>query len=959
MSNIDLLNTVLASDGYYCVVGLKGGPPVQSFHETRDEVDIEAQHLMDSGHDVYFALAKFETTASRKKENVKLLRAFWVDIDCGEAKAVVDEKTGRPDGYIDQVTAIQELVKFCELVGLSIPLLVNSGRGIHAYWPLDRDVTRAEWEPVAKRLAQLCTTHKLYADPSVFEVSRILRVPGTLNFKADPPLQVEMISDEVTVVPYEEFKNTLGVTEEAFIEIPKREYSELGKLMQENMESSFTRIMRRSGEDKGCKQLADCFLNKETLSEPRWFNALSVAKFCKDADRAIHKMSSGHPDYDPSATEAKINHIKGPHTCIQFEKNNPGGCDGCPFKGKIGSPITLGKELIESAVTEQGEYVIEVKQEQTEEVVPECPTTSYTVPRYPEPFMRGKNGGIYFCPKEEEADPMLVYDHDLYIVKRLKDPVEGEVFLFRRHLPLDAVEEFIIANEKVVDKNTLRSEISKRGILCVGKQWDHLLHFITLMAKELQYKQRLLHMRLQFGWADNDSKFIIGDREITADGVFYSPPSSVTRELSAKMYKHGSLDKWKEVFKLYNKPGHEPHAYATLAAFGAPLLKFTGQRGSIINVIHPRSGTGKTTILRMINSVYGMPDDLCAAQKDTANAKITHLGLLNNLPFTVDEITNTAPMDFSDLAYSMSQGRGKQRMNSQTNSLRTNNTTWATISVCSSNASFYEKLSTVKAAPDGEMMRLLEYKIGYTTALDPAFAKQMFDFQLMENFGHAGEIYATYLVNNLEEVKFKVKEMQEKVDRELQLTQRERCWSANIAACITGGMFAHRLELIDWDMKAIYQWVTGMITEMRKEVVQPVHDVMAVVGDFLNRHTNNMLVVNDGVDRRSNMPTMPSQEPKGDLIVRYEPDTKLMFIDAKRFKKDCVDNQVNFKETEKELKDKKILIDTKNKRLSKGMKVPGPAIRAMVLDTTHGDFFKLDGIIPHEEQELPHASGEN
>lgn len=941
MSNIDLLSTVLPSEGYYCVAGLGGGRGMrQSFHTTREEVDAKVLELVEDGRDVYFALARFETDVERKKENVKFLRSFWLDLDCGEAKAAVNEKTGKPDGYIDQATAIQELMKFCELVGLPAPLLVNSGRGVHAYWPLDRDVTRAEWEPVGRRLAQLCVTHKLYADPNVFEVARILRVPGTLNFKDDPPLPVEMISEEPLVVAYEEFKNILGVTEEAFVEIPKREMSELGKMMQENMESSFSKIMRRSAQENGCKQLLSCFQERETLSEPRWFNALSVAKFCKDADKAIHKMSAGHPDYDPIATISKIAHIKGPHTCAQFEKNNPGGCEGCPFKDKVGSPISLGREIIEAAVTEQGEYEIEAKNpEKVEDSDPED-SISYKIPKYPEPFVRGKTGGIFLIPKEEEAEPILVYDHDLYIVKRLKDPTEGEVFLFRRHLPLDGIEEFVIPNEKVVDKNSLRSEIAKRGILCVGKQWDHLLHFITLMAKQLQYKQRLLHMRQQFGWADNDSKFIIGDREFTKDGVFYSPPSSITRDLASKMYAKGSLDKWKEVFALYGKRGHEPHAFAALTAFGAPLLKFTGQRGAIINVIHPRSGTGKTTILRMINSVYGMPDDLCAAQKDTANAKITHLGILNNLPFTVDEITNTSPMDFSDLIYSMSQGRGKQRMNSQTNSLRVNNTTWASISAASSNASFYEKMSIAKASPDGEMMRLLEYKIGYTDVLEPDFAKQMFDFQLMENFGHAGDLYATYLVNNLEEVKKTVREMQEKIDKELQLTQRERNWSAILAANIVGGRIAERIELITWDMKAIYLWAAKLIEELRTQVVPPVNDVMATVGDFLNRHMGNVLVVNDETDRRTQMQTAPTMEPKGDLIIRYEPDTKLMFIDARAFKKDCIDRQVNFKETLHELEEKKILLHTKNKRLSKGMKIPGPAVRAMVLDTTHSDFIK-------------------
>jgi hypothetical protein len=32
----------------------------------------------------------------------------------------------------------------------------------------------------------------------------------------------------------------------------------------------------------------------------------------------------------------------GPRTCIEFEEANPGGCEGCWFKGKITAPIVLG-----------------------------------------------------------------------------------------------------------------------------------------------------------------------------------------------------------------------------------------------------------------------------------------------------------------------------------------------------------------------------------------------------------------------------------------------------------------------------------------------------------------------------------------------------------------------------------------------------------------------------------------
>jgi hypothetical protein len=954
MSNIDLLETVLARDGRYCVTGLKSGRVNQTFHDTLDEVYGKAAELMTSRYDVYFALATFNGANERTKENVKLLQSFWLDIDCGEKKAEVDPKTGKPDGYIDQAAAIAALHSFCELVGLPTPIIVNSGRGIHAYWPLTEAITRTEWEPVGKRLAQLCETHEFFVDPNVFEVARILRIPGTLNYKDDPPALVEMVSEDApTVLSVDDFRSILGVVESEVetITYERKELTDLGKMLQENITSSFSKIMRRGAEGKGCNQLVSCYQDRATLAEPRWFNALSVAKFCKDAGKVIHRLSEGYPDYDPAVTEAKIHHIKGPHTCEQFERNNPGGCDGCPFQGKIGSPITLGREL---AVGEaEGEVEDEVEDEGAE---PEDALSS-PIPPYPAPFARGKNGGIYFVPKDEEAEPILVYEHDIYVVKRMEDPSEGEVFVLCRHLPRDGVKQFVVPAVQMVDKKELQKIVSSNGVLCHGKPLEYLLWMLIAMAKDMQIKQRAVLMRTQFGWADNDSKFIIGDREITKDGIFHSPPSAITSNIAQYMNKAGTLDKWKEVFALYGRPGLEPNAYAALTAFGAPLLKFTGQKGSIINVIHPSSGTGKTTTLHMCNSVYGAPDRLYAVKEDTLNAKIMRLGIMNTLPFTCDEITNATAEEFSTLAYSMSQGRGKDRVMSQSNQMRLNLTSWQTISLCSSNASFYERMSAAKSRADGEMMRLLEYKIDYSNAIDTGVAKEMFDHQLMENYGHAGEIYATWLVNNMEEAVKAVHSIQAKLDGELRLTQRERCWSANVAANITGGKIAKRLGLIDWDMGAIYMWVAKVLNEMRNQVVAPVTDSMAVIGQFINSHMQNILVVNDEVDLRTKMSALPVMEPKGRLIIRYEPDTKHMYICASEFKAECNRIQNNYSEVVRDLRSRGILIDVKNKRMAKGMPVNVPGVTALMLNAGHADFISIDPILP--PQELSNGSGES
>lgn len=97
--------------------------------------------------------------------------------------------------YIDQADGAAALSAFIKATGLPTPTLVNSGGGLHVYWPLTRDVTVDEWKPVARSLKQLCTKQVLHADPSVTtDAARILRVPGTNNFKNGQSRPVQIIT---------------------------------------------------------------------------------------------------------------------------------------------------------------------------------------------------------------------------------------------------------------------------------------------------------------------------------------------------------------------------------------------------------------------------------------------------------------------------------------------------------------------------------------------------------------------------------------------------------------------------------------------------------------------------------------------------------------------------------------------------------------------------------------------
>jgi len=502
-----------------------------------------------------------------------------------------------------------------------------------------------------------------------------------------------------------------------------------------------------------------------------------------------------------------------------------------------------------------------------------------------------------------------------------------------------------VPNTHVADISELRSTLARQGILATKKKFDLLVLYIQLSIKELQASERAEKMRLQFGWADKDSKFILGDREYCADGVYHSPPSSITKELANAMVPVGTYEKWQEVFNLYGRAGLEPHAFAALTAFGSPLLKFTGQNGGLINVIHKHSGTGKTTILRMCNSVYGNPSGLSATWKDTANSIFLLLGVLNNLPFTMDEMTNMRADAFSELIYGLTQGRGRHRMKQSGNELRTNLSTWQAITLCSSNSSFMEKINTLKQNPFGEMMRLLEYKIEVVDAIEPMYAKSMFDHQLSHNYGHAAEVYLPFIVSSMEDVKKTTLAMQHKIDRELKLNQSERFWSAIVASNMTGGSIAKRLGIMDWDLKPVYEFAMHMVNESRKDVAVPVSEDVSVVGGYIYKHYDNILAVDEGVDLRTKMPKLPVLLPKGELLIRYEPDTKRMCLIAKHFKEYCVESHINYKDVVNALEKRGILIDITTKRLAKGMKIAAPGVHCLVLDAGHPEFMEVTSIV--------------
>ncbi len=115
--------------------------------------------------DVYVGCAP-RTRRHGGRDAVKRAFVLWVDCDGEHAVAALEDFEPAP----------------------SIVIASGTGSNCHAYWPLIEALAAEEIERANRRLA-----HALGADPASADAARILRVPGTLSWKHEPPTAVEAL----------------------------------------------------------------------------------------------------------------------------------------------------------------------------------------------------------------------------------------------------------------------------------------------------------------------------------------------------------------------------------------------------------------------------------------------------------------------------------------------------------------------------------------------------------------------------------------------------------------------------------------------------------------------------------------------------------------------------------------------------------------------------------------------
>ena len=903
----------LPSQGVYCVTGIKDKKVQNRFAETLDDLTNIIEELKTQDYNIFVALSSFNSY-SRKADNAAFSRSFFIDLD-------VDPEN--PKKYNSKEEALAALDEFLQITKFAPPIRVDSGGGVHAYWLLDEDVPIVEWKKYAEKFKKFCAEHIKIDMAVTADAARVLRCPDTLNYKTDPPRETKLIDTDLGQYSFHQIQEFLGVIPPTVEEILASIEPDMPP-KPDNFEYIFSDIVVQSLTGQGCNQIKNIVINQALVEEPLWRAGLSVAVRCIDGKEAIHQMSNKHPGYSPDMTESKANETlkaEWAYGCTKFEELYPAGCDGCPFRGKFGKsgPIQLGKRLKEAPSTETISEEDTVRIEQNPEEVPLFPTAI-------SPYVRGANGGVWYKPKPEidedgnieQIKPYQLIANDLFAIKRMHSPTEGECLLMRYILPKDPTKEFLFPMRYAYAYDKLKETLSFHGVGFSPEMVKLVSEYLRKWNEFLQNVKSAEIIRMQMGWTENYDAFITGALEIMASGEERPAATSPLVKNVSKLFRPtGSYEKWQESANAFNIPSLELHALGLLAGFGSPLMRMTSTAGGVISYMSPETGIGKTGSMYAGLSVFCDPYYISLADGSATDNALTGRYLaIKNILFGLDEVSNIDSEILSRLIHRISQGRAKARMQSSVNAEREIEMGAALIAVMTTNQSLYDKLKQVKKSPDGEIARTIEFRLEMPQAFidDPGLSKRIVD-PLRFNYGHAGSILIRQIYKRGDtEVRAIIEKWAEKFRDDYGRNPAYRFYENMISCCFAGGELAVEAGIVDLDLNRIYRVVMRTMNEMKKQVFNLNDmDYKSLIADFFNKYHTGFLIFNE---------SQVINEPRSAIVGRIEVHNSVQYISKTEFQKYLASPglQISSTAAERAWLKNGILKEIKKQRLTTGWK---------------------------------------
>lgn len=277
-----------------------------------------------------------------------------------------------PKHYGTLNEALHALTEFREASLLPPPsALVFSGGGMHVYWISEKALTVQEWRLYAEGLRQKAVEFGLKCDAGLTtDAARVLRVPGTLNKKEAQPRPVKLahLGDDydfgVDLARLATPASSPPTPVSAVVTRPNVQFDLSGwappaaKFASLNPQADNLATGLNSHAElplhpaeifKNCNHFRDTFLTHGSGQiQGLWMQTVLASTWFEDGRRIAHTLSKGYATYTKDETDAMFDRkLKdraemdlGWPACKTFE-NEGAQCKGCPFYGKLKSPLNL------------------------------------------------------------------------------------------------------------------------------------------------------------------------------------------------------------------------------------------------------------------------------------------------------------------------------------------------------------------------------------------------------------------------------------------------------------------------------------------------------------------------------------------------------------------------------------------------------------------------------------------
>lgn len=684
-----------------------------------DSVVNESDIKLQTDVDFWLAPAVFlDPTRGRKQANVLGAKWLWLDIDVGEEK-----------GYKSLEQAFEALTS----IDLRPTLVVFTGHGYHCYYELVEFTEKEMWTRLAVRLRQYCVNKQILADHQVTcDISRLLRIPGTMNCKnpAQLILAKVVLHDPSSVYSYQSL--------DALLPPVIKNKREIRNVSEFNANQVYLPSDAGLVGEK-CAQVKR-FLTGEIVTEPVWYALAGVLNFCEGGRDIFHQASSLDSRYDSAQTEEKFEHwmqaVGKPATCEHFRNINPAGCQGCPFT--VSTPTLLG---IYNPPAQQLSKDIEDTTERPQ-------VLEQSIPGQQGQFQVGQ-AGVWFIHASDSKKHRQVSQYPLIVTRifKVQHPgAEASHVLDVSWWVGDTHSAAMIDTEKL-DSVTFASYCNKQ--LIPYENINLLSQYLKACAFKMVADKKVEVMHVANGWTD-DHSFVLGNLCISETGH-----QKIRAGGEYGISQEGSKEAWVDAIKLIFKDEQAwASQYTLLAILGSPLYALMGEQvgGSCLSLTG-QSGVGKTLIAHVGLSAFGNPKKLSLSHNSTYNSVMEMIAKLRNLPVMINEFNLFPEKERNDLVMSVANGESKRRLDrsAKLNSVKT----FANLTLLTSN---YPLLDSDWKLNEAMRRRVIELELVQDNSIPLSDAHSIYRI-CTENFGHIGVDLIDFYVKHRDSIKQQIDEL--------------------------------------------------------------------------------------------------------------------------------------------------------------------------------------------------------